>query len=151
MPCFSRQTTPAGLRKLGPLVEVLIVPSSAYTKYLRDEGKGKEQKDNKIYKGTMLIDTGASTTAIDREVAEFLNLKHRGVTTISTPSSPAHECLTYDIDLMLPANNIRFANVQVIEGEFKTMQGISGLIGRDILSTTLLVYHGYSGHYTLAI
>ena len=142
------------LRGSGALVQVVLLPSAAFLKSLREKGSNEEEKRRIPYKGMMLIDTGASMSMIDKEVAEVLKLKHRGVTKIITPSTTEkdtpQECLTYDIDIMLE-NGVYFENIEVIAGEFKKTQGHNGLIGRDILKHALLVYHGYSGQFTLAI
>jgi hypothetical protein len=73
-----------------------------------------------------------------------------GAISIATPSHDRHEVLTYDIDLIIEDNRVHIADVPVFATGLKK-QGIGGLIGRDVLKHMLLVYNGYSGHFTLAV
>ena len=148
MPCVTHQSP--HLQNLGPIVPVIILPSSAFIKALKERSPEEVEKYSHGIQAMMLIDTGASCTVIDKEISATLNLKHHGVTNISTPSSTSYECLLYDIDLQIPNNKAHFENVQVVETKLKN-QGISGLIGRDVLQDTLLIYHGYTGQFTLAV
>ena len=80
MPCVTRQM--ADLHRSGALVQVTLLPSAAFLKSLREKGNNEEEKHGTGYKGVMLIDTGASMSMIDKEVAEILKLKHHSVTRI---------------------------------------------------------------------
>jgi predicted aspartyl protease len=148
MPCATTQSP--NLQNLGPIIPVVILPSSAFMKALKENHPEEVKRYEKGFQAMMLIDTGASCTAIDKEISSVLNLKHRGVTHISTPSSNSHECLTYDIDLVIPGNQSHIPNIEVIETELNN-QGINGLLGRDVLKNILFIYHGYTGQFTLAL
>jgi hypothetical protein len=143
-------TQSPNLQHLGPIIPVVILPSSAFLKALKENDPEEVKKYETGFQAMMLIDTGASCTAIDKEISRVLDLKHRGVTHISTPSSNSHECLTYDIDLIIPGNQSHIQNIEVIETELVN-QGINGLLGRDVLKHILFLYHGNTGQFTLAI
>ena len=132
----------------------MIQPSSAYLKHLKETDPQAFEKNKLIVQAKMLIDTGASSTVIGSNVVNNLSLKHHGIVSVSTPSSEAHEALTYDVDILIPIQNHpthTVANIEVIESASLERQGIDGLIGRDTLSNMLLIYHGYTGEFTIAI
>ena len=70
-----------------------------------------------------------------------------------TPSTgeQGHHANLYDVSLALihPAITLTIPNVPVTEAVL-SIQGIHGLIGRDVLRRCLLVYDGQSGVFTLA-
>jgi predicted aspartyl protease len=104
---------------MGPIIPVVILPSSAFMKALKESEPAEVEKYSHEFRAMMLVDTGASCTVIDKEISDALNLKHHGVTNISTPSSTNHECLLYDIDLVIPNNQVHIPNIQVVEIELK--------------------------------
>lgn len=99
-----------------------------------------------------LIDTGASCSAIDAELAHSLKLEPRGVTHVHTPSTgTAYEIRKiYDVSFVLGHDQPGALHVtlSVIEAEFAS-QGFFVLIGRDVLSQCVFTYHGPTGRYTL--
>lgn len=133
------------LQRIGPVVEALIGPSSILKEALQ-----KEKKEiPRPVSVRMLIDTGASISAIKKGIAAQLGLKPHGITKIATPSNGAFQCSLYDIDILFPVHHLVIGNVRVIEGIFEG-QNIDGLIGRDILKLGLLVYTGYDNSFTIA-
>ncbi|MBI3292431.1 MAG: hypothetical protein HYZ73_06445 [Elusimicrobia bacterium] len=96
MPSFTSQI--ANLRQIGPVCQVRIGISQPAADLLQKEGKSIPSSKETL----MLIDTGASGTAIRPEAIKELNLIPRGVTTIATPSSAAHPCNVYDVSLTFP-------------------------------------------------
>lgn len=133
------------LQRIGPIVEALIGPSSILKEAFRREKKEISQP----VPVRMIIDTGASVSAIKKGIATQLGLKAHGITKISTPSNGAHQCFLYDIDILFPVHHLVIENVRVIESAFEG-QNIGGLIGRDILKLGLLVYTGYDNSFTIA-
>jgi predicted aspartyl protease len=102
-----------------------------------------------------LIDTGASTTAIDPTIIQALGLQPTGSMAIVTPSTGATpvQVNTYDVGIVIPLATAGQTHVigalQVFESSL-TVQGIQALIGRDVLSNSLLVYDGRANIFSLA-
>jgi hypothetical protein len=140
-------STSPNIAAFGPRITVLIRPSLALLKSLTDPVE--IAKYSKVFSATMLIDTGASCSAIDVAIAPFLGLTNHGTSKIQTPSGEKDH-LTFDIDLNFTTHNYAINNLRVVEADLKTKQGIDGLIGRDVLKNALLVYQGWANQYTLA-
>lgn len=100
-----------------------------------------------------LVDTGASTTAIDPSIIQNLGLQPTGSMPILTPSTgpTPHQANTFDVSLIFPVANMTFTigAIQVFESAL-SVQGIQALIGRDVLSYCLLVYDGRAKTFSLA-
>lgn len=100
-----------------------------------------------------MVDTGANVTCIDPEILQRLRLSPRGIASLYTPSSgnQGHQANEYDVSLALvhPKLTMTFNAIPVVESEL-AVQGIQGLIGRDLLSRCLLVYDGAAGRFTIA-
>ena len=146
MPCVSYQRP--NLSREGPTIAVIVRPSSTFLSAQKEQGSAATEVP--FVRSTMLVDTGASGSAVDHEVIAQLGLQPTGSIAIATPSHDHHDVLTYDIDLIIEQNLFHLADVPVFATGFKN-QGIAGLIGRDVLRHMLLVYNGYSGHFTLAV
>ena len=107
-------------------------------------------------RGIFLIDTGASTTAVDESLITPLAINPIGATQIHTPSTngnPQH-CFQYDVMLFIPpagpgemGHIVESLPVTAIN---LSNQGIHGLIGRDVLEKCVLVYNGTLNLYTLS-
>lgn len=133
----------------GPIIRLLIGASEPRLAALREAGRSLP---NPVVV-SMLIDTGASCTAIDERALAPLGLTPTGSTQVSTPTTgTAPEArLTYDVGVMLyhTDNSRLFNSVPVIATDFGA-QGIDGLFGRDLLASCLLVYDGATGNFSLA-
>jgi predicted aspartyl protease len=147
MPCVSYQRP--NLWREGPTISVIVRPSTAFLTSLKEQGREIDAK-GKIMRAQMLVDTGASGSAVDSSLIHELGLLPTGAISIATPSHENHEVLTYDIDLIIEQNNFTIQDIQVFATGLNN-QGIQGLIGRDVLQHMLLVYNGYSGNFTLAV
>jgi hypothetical protein len=146
MPCVSYQRP--NLDREGPTISVIVRPSTAFLSAQKEQGSAAAEVP--AVRSLMLVDTGASGSAVDLEVIEKLGLQPTGAISIATPSHTHHDVLTYDIDLIIEQNQFHLADVPVFATGLNN-QGIHGLIGRDVLRHMLLVYNGYSGHFTLAV
>lgn len=103
---------------------------------------------------TLLIDTGASGTALDPTALAPLNLTPSGVIAMQTPSTGVtqHLCNQYDVSLIIPAMKgapFLIGALPIVEASLKP-QGIDGLLGRDVLQQCVLFYNSPQGGYTLA-
>jgi len=101
----------------------------------------------------MIIDTGASCTAIQETILKSLGLTPTGTSQILTPSSKGAPitCATYDVLLSVyhEKHPLVLGTVAVIGSDFSG-QGIDGLIGRDVLQECLMIYDGTAGTFSLA-
>ena len=133
------------LRQSGPLLEVLFTVS----KPVQDLLKGSNQPLPEPMSCTALIDTGASTTAMRKGIAQNLNLQPRGVVDIATPSCEKYQCNTFDVSIIFPGHGVSIPLVTVTEAPL-TGQHIDCLIGRDLLMHGILIYEGYSNRFVLS-
>ncbi|MES2203129.1 MAG: aspartyl protease family protein [Patescibacteria group bacterium] len=136
------------LKTLGPRIVVTITPSSALIRALTGSDELGDYASRKT-PATMVIDTGAQTTMIDKAITKALGLRRHGTTTIISPGGE-RQCLTYDMDMTFDAHNHTLRNVRVVEGDFREKQGMDGIIGRDILENALFIYQGKNEQYTIA-
>ena len=146
MPCLSYRRP--NLVREGPTISVIVRPSTAFLSAQKEQGREIEEVPS--FRALMLVDTGASGSAVDQEAIAMLGLQPTGAIAIATPSHDHHDVLTYDIDLIIEQNQFHIPDVPVFATGLKN-QGIHGLIGRDVLRHMLLVYNGYSGDFTLAV
>ena len=141
------------LGQLGPLLTCLIGVSKERFDALRTAG----QTPPPTVTVQGLVDTGASCTCVDPSVLTQLGIPPTGRVQVYTPSTretTPHETNQYDVSIFIPgatpqARPFAVPTLPAIESELQH-QGYSVLIGRDILSSCLLVYEGQGGFFTLA-
>ena len=127
----------------GPLLVVLVGVSAPRKQALITAGQTVPQP----VMMQLLIDTGASGTAIDAGVIGQLGIQPTGTMNIRTPSTTTgtHTCSTYDVELTIAGPLTKhFPAHPVIDGVFAP-QGIHGLLGRDILKECRMTYGGPDG------
>jgi hypothetical protein len=106
--------------------------------------------------GQFLIDTGASSTVIDRRLVQALGLTATNTVQCHTAGGGNPQNFNqYDVGLILPLPSAPHAHIlritiPVLESDF-TQQGFDGLIGRDVLSQCLFAYNGPGGHIAIAV
>lgn len=102
-----------------------------------------------------LLDTGASSTAIDPSVLATLGLTPTGSCMVNTPTTGAtpQAADLYDVAFLIPAGKMSpplfNQTLAVMSCELLAAQGFHALIGRDILSQCVFVYNG-NGFFTLS-
>jgi predicted aspartyl protease len=128
-------------------VDVVIQPSSLFREAVgNDRFQTKNNSlfglDRKFsYQTRALIDTGASVTSIDFDVAEKLGLVSKGSTPVHSPKG-THDHSIFDIDLYIGMDRKNFLllpNKIVIASDIGS-QGMHMLIGTDILKLGKLVF-----------
>ncbi len=93
---------------------------------------------------TAHLDTGASITSIDIELAKKLNLIPTGPTIVYTANGPA-EMPSYVIDLHFPNTNLMpFINLPIGSCNLAGQNNFSILLGRDVMSRWNIVWNGPS-------
>jgi aspartyl protease len=133
----------------GPLIDLLVGVSAQRRRALKKVG----QPIPEFQKTRALIDTGASSTCIDSAVLKPLELTATGAILIHTPSTSGkpHFCEQFDVGLGIdhPSKDpMMLHTIPVISTELAA-QGIGALIGRDVLSSCLLIYDGSAASFTL--
>lgn len=141
MPSFTTQLP--NLQALGPVVDMRVWIGTPVEEALKKSGDSLP--DPVLIKG--MIDTGATGTVIQPEIAKKLRLQPVGVVTISTPSSENVPCYQYIVRLIFPSNVI--VEAIAVEAPLKG-QHIQCLIGRDVLAHGVLVYTGYINQFSLS-
>jgi hypothetical protein len=131
MPCVSYRRP--NLVREGPTISVIVRPSTAFLSAQKEQGRDVEEMPS--VRSLMLVDTGASGSAVDQEIIAMLRLQPTGSIAITTPSHERHDVLTYDIDLLIEQNQFHLADVPVFATGLKN-QGIQGKPRHDILVTS---------------
>jgi hypothetical protein len=135
----------------GPILAAVVAVSEARAAALRAAG----QAIPNAVPIRALVDTGASCSCIDPSVLAALALTATGSVSLRTPStgSQPHDFDQYDVGLAIPgppdAQPLYRGTVPVVAANL-TVQGIQALIGRDVLSSCVLVYNGSTNLFTLA-
>lgn len=139
---------PGPMRARGPVVSVEIgIPS-----VLAQSFSTASQQIPQPQVVNALIDTGASATSVDQQILQSLGLQPVGQTTLATPSHVGTSAGVYAVRLSFPqhpAIPVVADPIHVISCTLAN-QGIGALLGRDFLSSAILVYNGPGGFYTLA-
>ncbi len=134
----------------GPLLYVQLSLPQALSSLLI--GMGQDQPAPIV--GRTLIDTGASHSAFDAKVLASLGISPTGVTVSNTAGGPQKQD-TYWIQMTVPSHSYtaeltKVAGVDLSGQKTITGEPIIGLLGRDFLSSFILVYNGQMGQFTLA-
>lgn len=105
--------------------------------------------------GLALIDTGASISAIQKDVAEELGLQSSGVREIITPNAKESVPL-FPVRISFPGTTLetigftRVAGVNLPRQATGTSLHLIMLVGRDILKDFLFAYNGTTGRWSVA-
>jgi predicted aspartyl protease len=135
---------PHDLRKAGPKIKVEIGPTAAQLEWAKANGVELPQPLTVM----ALIDTGASVTVINPEVAVSCGLLQTGEVAISSTGMIAKR-REYVGALRFPDFNLgRRDPVRLITLPLPG-QDVACLIGRDVLENWRLVYDGRTGKVTL--
>lgn len=134
------------LQQRGPCVQVSVTLAQVLAQILIQQGKELPAPIT----GLGLIDTGASVTCIDEDVARRLGLPAIDVVTMSSASHAKTERNVYPIQIDVVGVPIKFQAHHAIGAELAS-QGIISLIGRDVLQFCTLFYNGLTGEMTLSI
>lgn len=143
MPCLKIQSS--NLQLSGPILQIAIGVSQPVRETLTEQ----QQSIPQDIQGLALIDTGARSTVIKQGIAQQLGLVPRGIVDISTPSCPSHRCQTYDVGIVFVGFHVGIPLITVIEAPLQR-QNIQCLIGRDVLSKGIFIYHGFTNEFSLS-
>lgn len=146
MPHLSGQVTP-----WGPLINIVVTASAPRIAALTKAG----QPAPAAAVAKLVVDTGASLTAVDITILNQLGLTPRGQAPIHTPSTQGqpHMANQYDVGIAIygKPNVVCYIlpTLPVIDGNFKA-QGIDGLLGRDVLAMARMTYSGFDAWYGIS-
>ena len=143
MPVYEIRSSSDILKSAGAILPNIEI---SLPQILVDELTKKGMPTPKPIAGNALIDTGASATVVDLSVISSLQISPVGVATVLTTAGPVQQNL-FPIRFVLPGLVI---DVSAVLGADLRPFGIVSLIGRDILSSFLMIYHGRAGMITLA-
>lgn len=133
----------------GALIDVAVGLSQPHQMALRQNARSVPP----MAQSRMLIDTGASHSAVDRSLIDALGLTPRGKVYIQTPSTEglSVEREQYDVSIHILHEKLNYTlhTLPVITGEFSS-QGHLGLLGRDVLKDCTLIYHGTANLFSLS-
>lgn len=131
------------LQARGPVVQVQIEVPLALSKQLAASGTAVPQP----VAGWALLDTGATSTAVDDSVVSSLGVMPIGVAQVGTAGGPTTHPV-YPIRLQIQGVGLAIDFGRVTGAPLKGM-GLVALIGRDVLSNMILIYDGPSSEFTL--
>ena len=139
------QVPPASALQIrGPLIQVSVTVEQNFGKGLIAQGKSLPAPRS----GLALVDTGASNSCIDEQVAKELGLPVIDVAIMQSASHEKHPCNIYPVQIMTPIVTL---NAPRAMGAALATQGILVLIGRDVLQSCTLFYNGPAGQFTLTL
>ena len=138
---------PEVLREGGPFIPMIVKTGEAQTAVLQKAGKKPLERE-----GHALIDTGASRTAVDLQLAKEMGLPVIGRAHMSSASHESVIMPVFSGNLEVPG----FAAINVPDGLLgANLDGdknkIIVLIGRDLLAMATFHYNGPEGSFTLCI
>ncbi|MEI6462123.1 MAG: retropepsin-like aspartic protease [bacterium] len=144
--------SPQLLVQNGMLIRVVISPHQKLVELLKSTNPAIIIE---TFTGIALIDTGATYTCFDKEIAEKLGLVTTGTGKTSTANGPA-EINTYPVSLTFPdLPGFSFHNSKM--GAVNLNCKLDGqdpfviLIGRDLLSLGSFHYNGITGSFSFSI
>jgi hypothetical protein len=146
MPQFTGQL----LAVNGPIVQVQIEVPLALAAFLQQNNEPIPSPVD----GMALIDTGASITSIDESVFIKLGINPVGAAQVGTASG-RHTQSTFPARVVFPGTNLPTLDAPRalgcnLSGQSVIDRPLIALIGRDLLSSCVLVYNGTLGLFSLS-
>jgi predicted aspartyl protease len=136
----------AALLQRGPIVQISVTVGQAIAQQVLQQGGTVPAPVS----GLALIDTGATSTCVDDEAAQRLQLPATDVVTVASASHSSTQQNVYPIQIEVVGLPIKVDAPRAVGAPLKA-QGLLLLIGRDVLQHTVLVYNGSIGTFTLSI
>ena len=136
-------TTP-DLVQRGPLVDAIVAISTPLERALRIA----RQPVPDPVPVRALIDTGAFSSAINRDTARRLGLLPVGRSLISAPGAVARAVWTFQYAVRIVLPTLDAVDITVIGAEVD--DSFQAVLGRDILAHAIFIYNGFSGECTIS-
>lgn len=134
------------LKDRGPLIQVSVSIAQTFAVQLTQQG---QSLPNPIT-GFALIDTGASMSCIDNNVAQQLNLPVINVANMASASHSSTQANIYPVKFEILGWGITLDSNQTM-GAALQVQGLIALLGRDLLQHCILIYNGNTGTISLSV
>jgi predicted aspartyl protease len=148
LPDGRKVSLPAGqaLQQRGPVVNVNIGLERNMAMGLLAAG----QKVPAPIQALGLVDTGASSTCVDNDLALKLGLPVVDTVKMHSASHQEVEQPAYPISIEIIGTPIQFGVHKAMAAKLSS-QGLGLLIGRDVLAMFTMFYNGITGQITLSI
>ena len=130
----------------GPRVQVTV----SVEKILADQLVKKGDVLPQPIQGFALIDTGASITCVDEEVAQKLKLPVIDVQAMTSASHASVPANIYPVHFQVVPTPIEINLGRAMGANLKP-QGLVALIGRDVMRQWTLFYNGLTGEITISM
>ncbi len=130
----------------GPVIQVVVSVAQSIAGQLVQQGKPLPEPIS----GSALVDTGATSTCIDDEIAKKLGLPVIDVVKMASATDSASDRNVYPVHIGFVGTPIE-ADAGRVLGATLQAQGLILLIGRDVLQSFNLFYNGVMGQITLSI
>ena len=130
----------------GPIIQVSVTIEENVGKGLLAQGKPLPIPKT----GLALIDTGATGTCIDEQVAKELGLPAIDVGKMTSATHKDQQCSIYPVQIVIQPTNL-ILNAPRTMGAALAAQGLIALIGRDVLRVCTFFYNGPGGNFTLSL
>lgn len=130
----------------GPILQVNVTVISSVAQQIVQQGKELPSP----IAGLALVDTGASTTCIDDEVAQKIGAPVIDKVNMCSASHSNTVANVYPMRFEILGANIHIDAPRCMGAALKA-QGIIMLIGRDVLANCTLHYNGVSGQFTISM
>lgn len=148
---FNNQDDPDGrggavLAALGPVLPVRLS--------LADQHKKLRGNRKRYLEGQALIDTGATQTCVDIAAAKRMGLPVIDSARMSSATHADQEVPVYVGKLTLLGSPLEMNLHRALGATLSHISqdgGVIALLGRDLLSNAVLVYHGNEGFVSLSI
>jgi hypothetical protein len=139
MPCLTGQFNPS----VGILLNIVVLPPSPY-------GPGTQIPPT-FTPFPALIDTGANTTCISRQVVQAVGLQSIGMTQMVSATQTI-AAPVYLVDLLLPFGNAGLLQqgIHVMEFQVSGTHHFQMVLGCDILCRGVLTM-SFDGHFTFSL
>lgn len=139
--------SPAALQLHGPIVDILI--SATHPEIEEGKSLGLEFPELLV---KALVDTGASLTIINPEIAATCKLRHTDKNKINAVGGKAGEFPAHAASISFPGSDLpSFDVIRVVACPIVKQPFFACLIGRDILRKWLFVYDGRNGEVQISL
>ena len=136
----------AALRQRGPCLQATISLLQTMAQALVEQGAQVPAPVS----GIALLDTGASHTCVDEQIAQQLGLPAVDTVSMASASHASAQRNVYPITVEIAGLPHQINVAQAIGADLQS-QGLVLLLGRDALQFCTLFYNGVTGGITIAL